>query len=1041
MITHSTAIDATAIHMMGFAPFYTNFSTDHRGIFMDVNIRKLFNYTRPDTTRPIYKRFTTIHVTKCDRYLKKLEELMESARIFHSIDELKVAMQSETKDKEETNEMIKRCKALFIKVTEFMLSSEKKSGAIPYHDGYPSSPKLKEAAFTVIRIKKYLRMISLGIMPGTRDEYQLAKEDLKNAQINLRLHQKSSQELRREHLAILAEKRATQWNMKSAEALHILIESEASTKTHDRQRRLLKPNMHGTLRSLLVPAPVTGLPNNIKDSRLYTEVHDKQTMFDILLRRNFDQLRQSRSSMFSHGPLLDKCGWYGEGTGIDELLEGLIDADEMGKQYPEFGQEGVEFLRALRKDTTGKTKGEFDWKFGLKEYMDVFKNTKESTACGPSGLHMSHWKAACERPCIAEVHAFFIWAAFKFGFTYTRWENSWQCMIQKLSKPILPKLRIIQLFEGDFNAGLKYLIGRKLMHHMNDDGTHDIETFGSRTGKTAPEALLNLQLLFDHSRTWQIPTGIFFNDAIGCYDRIVPALSDIAMQRKGCPQGITRCHTLTQKNMVHRIRIAAGVSEGFLRFALRELIQYAGNHISFIEGRTGGVGQGGGGGPMAWIAIIDVMIEAYRKMATGATAEDPINLYSLTYWLVSYVDDNTLVMSFPNTEMTGLEILEKMTGNLRTWQRLLQLTGGDIDLEKSKWCIMQWRHSTTWGVPQIESAKTFKGTIGINSPISATDKNDNLSRLEPWEADRVLGLRLPMTGSMSLEYEYRMKQIKTLAKKLYTAPFSHQEAYQVYFSRYRPIVCYPLPVTLFSIKQCDQIQKKFIFHLLPKIGLNRHMPRAVIYGPKHLGGREIMDLRVEQRVAHWGTTTGHLRRGDRAGKGLRLTLNDHQCVVGSSTQFLLLDPNKYNYVDKKTRWYYSWEMMWDLQIETSLYDPWVPTTKYLNDKNIIDTAVNDTTLTKSKWPLLYHVNCCRLYLQVFYISDMTLDGESVHQGYLDGTNERQHDFVKFSSHKKPTEAQWKIWKSFIFRNFLGSPGYRINPAIIDTQEINDIPHI
>ena len=155
-------------------------------------------------------------------------------------------------------------------------------------------------------------------------------------------------------MAILAEKRATQWIMKSAEALHILIESEASTKSHDRQRRLLKPNMHGTLRSLLVPAPVTGLPNNIKDSRLYTEVYDKQTMFDILLRQIFDQLRQSRSSMFSHGPLLEKCGWYGEGTGIDELLEGMIDADEMGKHYPEFGQEGVEFLRALRKDTTGK---------------------------------------------------------------------------------------------------------------------------------------------------------------------------------------------------------------------------------------------------------------------------------------------------------------------------------------------------------------------------------------------------------------------------------------------------------------------------------------------------------------------------------------------------------------------------------------------------------------------------------------------------------------------------------------------------------------
>ena len=127
------------------------------------------------------------------------------------------------------------------------------------------------------------------------------------------------------------------------------------------------------------------------------------------------------------------------------------------------------------------------------------------------------------------------------------------------------------------------------MQHINKEGTHDAETYGSRTGKTAPEALINLQLLFDHSRIWKIPTGIFFNDAIGCYDRIVPSLCDVTMRKKGCPKGISQCHTITQKNMVHRIRITAGISEGSLRFAVKEMVHYIGNHISVIEGRTGGI--------------------------------------------------------------------------------------------------------------------------------------------------------------------------------------------------------------------------------------------------------------------------------------------------------------------------------------------------------------------------------------------------------------------------------------------------------------------
>ena len=248
---------------------------------------------------------------------------------------------------------------------------------------------------------------------------------------------------------------------------------------------------------------------------------------------------------------------------------------------------------------------------------------------------MSHWKAACERREIARVHAFFMWAAFEFGFTYSRWEQSWHCMIKKLKDPLLPKLRIVQLFEGDFNAGLKFLIGKKMMANMNKLNIHDPETFGSRSGKTAPEALINLQLLFDHHRIWRLPLAILFNDANGCYDRIIPTLSELAMRARGCPKGIAKCHTLTQKGMKHSIRIAAGISEGIIKFSLNHLKVEKDKKLMCIQGKTGGIGQGGGAGPLAWIAIIDVMLQAYRELNKGAEAMDPLQLYTLCYWLIS----------------------------------------------------------------------------------------------------------------------------------------------------------------------------------------------------------------------------------------------------------------------------------------------------------------------------------------------------------------------------------------------------------------------
>ena len=80
----------------------------------------------------------------------------------------------------------------------------------------------------------------------------------------------------------------------------------------------------------------------------------------------------------------------------------------------------MEFLHAPRidMDKNGEKPESFRWKFGVEQYKEVFNHTKEVTACGPSGLHMSHWKAACERDEMTRIHAFFIWAAFEYGFTH-----------------------------------------------------------------------------------------------------------------------------------------------------------------------------------------------------------------------------------------------------------------------------------------------------------------------------------------------------------------------------------------------------------------------------------------------------------------------------------------------------------------------------------------------------------------------------------------------------------------------------------------------
>ena len=52
------------------------------------------------------------------------------------------------------------------------------------------------------------------------------------------------------------------------------------------------------------------------------------------------------------------------------------------------------------------------------------------------------------------------------------------------------------------------------------------------------------------------------------------------------------------------------------------------------------------------------------------------------------------------------------------------------------------------------------------------------------------------------------------------------------------------------ILQLDGIQKPIINYILPKLGYNRHFPRAVVFGSPHFGGLNFKSLYADQGVKH-----------------------------------------------------------------------------------------------------------------------------------------------------------------------------------------------
>ena len=210
------------------------------------------------------------------------------------------------------------------------------------------------------------------------------------------------------------------------------------------------------------------------------------------------------------------------------------------------------------------------------------------------------------------------------------------------------------------------------------------------------------------------------------------------------------------------------------------------------------------------------MLVVYKKHHGGVEIDDRIFNIKVVQWILSYVDDNTILQAFSH-DASITSILKEMRKCILTWNKLLQLTGGDLSLGKCKVSVLKWKQNY-WGILYPEPIKHQNETITIS------DKSDYnteiLERLEPDNAERMLGLRLPMTGAMTKEYQYRKNQMETLGQRLYSAPFTPDDAYTVYQSRYKPMIRYALPITIFTEEELNEIQKQFKYLLLPKMGIN-----------------------------------------------------------------------------------------------------------------------------------------------------------------------------------------------------------------------------
>ena len=191
----------------------------------------------------------------------------------------------------------------------------------------------------------------------------------------------------------------------------------------------------------------------------YTTILDYDAIEDELLQYNQAWFRQAADTPFGHGDLFDMVGY----SGITDEADAIIEGDCVEYLGLPMSHKIQVFLEECRRPPSVSP---VDTVITVTDFViDTVKAWKETTSTSPSGRHLGHYRTAIlDPPDVARLHTDMLNLPITYGFAPKRWTHSVTPLIEKDEGfPFLTRLRVIHLFEADYNLFLKLASGKRMI--------------------------------------------------------------------------------------------------------------------------------------------------------------------------------------------------------------------------------------------------------------------------------------------------------------------------------------------------------------------------------------------------------------------------------------------------------------------------------------------------------------------------------------------------------------------------------------------------
>jgi len=264
------------------------------------------------------------------------------------------------------------------------------------------------------------------------------------------------------------------------------------------------------------------IPDNPQDfdNTTWTAIVEAQAIWEMLISQGKEHFSQASDTPFVSGPVNDLIGPFKFNNYSNQILNGTCNIDSITDTIKLH-----EIIKAMAHPDPSNpiTSDYFLTLDGLKE---GFSYIKESTSSAPDGLHHGHWKTLICNDDAFEPYGLMIMFAFCWGEPPATWENALQIILGKdeLGKPIQSThTRCIQLVCAGMNMGFHQIWGHAMLKQATTNGLISDFQFGARSGHMSLSAVLINHASYDIVRLMRTIAVIFDNDAMACYDRMIPS--------------------------------------------------------------------------------------------------------------------------------------------------------------------------------------------------------------------------------------------------------------------------------------------------------------------------------------------------------------------------------------------------------------------------------------------------------------------------------------------------------------------------------------